>query len=239
MWYASLTVGEADRLPETAFRCDSISEKITPLTEGAFEPTCKPYFLRNCLPGTAGSTTVTGTISRPQEFGGPFSFGHVTIAYRTVEGGMNGEPVYGATRYVRVGQGGRFSLTTRGCGAAFMGFLDCDGGVVEAWPAYNHARCGETPTGLLVAGEVQKWNTSICDIRGVIEGHLHAGNPEAWTVVASGERVYTSAVKEGEFLLRLPRGNYRFTARSGHKQCAMSQRVKVGLAQKIHLTMHC
>jgi hypothetical protein len=240
MWYASLTAGEPDYLPENAFVCNKTSNSIASLTgEKYFEPLCTPSWVRNCLPGTVGNTSASGLIDRPTTNVGSFSFSHVTIAYRTVEGSADGS-VYGSIHYMKVGAHGRFSLALRGCGV-FAPNPSCDGGVVEAWPAYEHVRCGETPTPrVLVAGEPQQWGKSVCDTRSVVEGNLKARKVTAWTVVVRGDGNFTTAVKpNGTFSLLLPPGRYQVTARNGRKQCATTRRVKLGIAKTIHLAMRC
>jgi hypothetical protein len=240
MWYASLIAGESDYLPENAFSCGRTSNGLTPLTKGNFEPWCQLSWARNCMPGTAGVTSVSGVIEPPSVYVGPFSLSEVSIAYRTREAGLSGQSVYGETHYVRVQRKGQFSLTLRGCSLTMSTLGGCAGGAIEAWPAYERIQCGETPSGLVVANEPQKWGKIICDTRGKLEGTLRATNPEAWRVTASGKHVYTAPVEtRGQFSLLLPRGAYRVTARNGRKQCAKSYRVKIKLAQKISLTVRC
>jgi hypothetical protein len=183
---------------------------------------------------------VSGTIRRPKANVGAFSFTQVTIAYRVIESNDKYEYLYGHTHYVGVHNGGSFSLLLRGCGVVVLSYGKCDGGEVEAWPAYERIRCGETPAGLLVAGEPAQWD-SVCDTRAVVEGHLYAKESEGWTVTALGPQGrYFAAVKAGgEFLLRLPSGSYQMSARNGHKQCSLAGKVKLRLAQAIHLTMRC
>jgi hypothetical protein len=165
MWYASLIAGELDQLPENAFLCAHTSDSVASLTgEKYFEPMCTPSWVRNCLPGTAGSTSVSGLIPRPATKVGSFSFSRVAVAYRTVEGDVDGV-VYGTTHYVKVGKGGQFALTLRACGV-FAPYPSCDGGVVEAWPTYEHVRCGETLNPpVLIAGELQQLGKIACDPR--------------------------------------------------------------------------
>lgn len=240
MWYASLTAGEADYLPENAFSCDRLSSGLAPLTKGSFEPSCQPPWARNCMPGAAGLTPVSGVIRRPAAYVGPFSTGKVSIAYRTREVGLSGQTVYGETHYVGLQRGDQFSLSLRGCSLTARILGGCAGGAIEAWPAYEHIRCGEAPLGLMIAGEPQKWGKIICDTRGEVEGTLRATGSGAWKVVAFGKRVYTAPVEaNGKFSLLLPRGAYQVTARRGRSQCAKSYRVRIRLAQKDRLTVHC
>jgi hypothetical protein len=240
MWYASLIAEESDYLPENAFSCGRTSNNLAPLTKGNFEPWCQPSWARNCMPGTAGVTSVSGVIERPSVYTGPFSLRDVSIAYRTREASLSGQSVYGETHYVRVLRRGQFSLTLRGCSLTMSTLGGCAGGAIEAWPAYERFQCGETPSRLMVAGESQKWGKIICDTRGELKGTLRATNAEAWKVTASGTHVYTVPVEAGgKFSLLLPRGAYRVTARNGRKQCAKSYRVKIKLAQKTNLIVHC
>lgn len=239
MWYAGLIVGEQDHLPENAFICNHAVD-VAPLTQGTFGgPMCEPYWARNCMPGTAGITFVRGTITRPSANVGPFSMRHVALAYRTVDRGLNYGLVYGTTHYMRVHSGG-FALKLWGCSPSIALTLGCAGGSVEAWPTYDHIQCGKATGGIVIAGQPQRWGVGICDTRGVLEGRLNAAKGAGWEVLVHGKNVYNASVKdEGQFLLRLPRGEYHVTARNGHKRCAKTYRVKIGLASKRSLTMLC
>lgn len=241
MWYASLFVGEPDRLPENGLNCLHTTNSISPLTGGALEPRCEPYWARNCLPGTQGTTSVTGVIGRPEAYIGPFSLSHVTLAYRTNEASTSGAPIYGNTHYVNVGNNGAFSMTPRGCGISALALGGCAGGVIEAWPAYNHVKCGRAPVGLLIAGEPQQLGTNICDTRGSLEGNFHAAKHLTWQVIArQGKRVYRAGIKSDDtYSLLLPPGKYRVTARSGRRHCATSHQVIIGIVKKTNLTIQC
>jgi hypothetical protein len=239
MWYASLFVGEPDRLPGDALTCTHTSSSVAALTGGeGLQPGCEPYLVRNCMPGTTGAKSVRDAISRPEGDHEPFSLAHVTMAYRTVELAMSGKSVYGTTHYVKVGGDGAFSLTLRGCSPSAVVF-GCDGGNIEAWPLYDKVVCGEISGSLLVTGEPQTW-TTICDNRGLLEGNLHAAKSESWKLVAYGGDISKTHVDEGgKFSLRLAVGSYRVIAQNGRKHCAAPVPVKIRIAKITHLTMHC
>jgi hypothetical protein len=245
MWYASLFVGEPDRLPGDALTCTHTSSSVAALTGGeGFQPGCEPYLVRNCMPGTTGTTSILGAISGPEKDNQPFSLTHVTMAYRTVEVAMSrltmsGESLYGTTHYLKVGSDGAFSSTLRGCSPSAQVF-GCDGGDIEAWPLYDKVACGEISARILVTGKPQTWSTTICDNRGLLEGSLHAAKSTSWKLVAHGDGVTKTHVKEdGKFSLLLAAGSYRVIAQNGRKRCVAPVPVKIRIAKITHLTMHC
>lgn len=240
MWYASMFVGESDRLPEDALTCTQTSSSVVPLTGGALQPDCEPYLVRNCMPGTTGTTAIGGAISRPEGDNQPFSLAHTTLAYRTVEGTMSDGTRFGTTRYLKVGSSGTFSGTLRGC-SAWTGVFGCDGGDYETWPLYDKVLCGERSGRILVTGRSQRWETTFCDNRGLLEGELGAAKSESWKVVARGNGTSSKTHVEegGKFSLLLAAGSYRLTVENGGKHCAAPAPVKIRIAKKTRLTLHC
>lgn len=242
MWYAKMIVGQPDHLPSAAVTCDRILPDIRPLTgNGGFEPGCKPYWAQNCMPGTAGTSTVRGSVTQAQG-DQPFSFSHVSLAYRTVEKARNGLYAYGPTHYVTVDHKGAFMATIGACGAVSATF-GCDGGLIEAWPAYDRKQCGEPQlrTSTLVAGS-QAWGTSICDTRGTLNLKLHATDASHWRVIVKRHghsTIHDAPGSNGNVSVRLTPGNYRLLATKNRMRCVYPRPVRIPIATVIHVRMHC
>lgn len=241
MWYAKLVVDELDRLPSEALLCAQTSTSVSALSggnEGFDGPTCKPYWARNCMPGTAGGTAhASGAISHPAA-DRPFADTSLALAYRTTdERAPNGSYVYGPTQYAKLSKDA-FSLTLEACSPTVR-VLGCDGGYVEAWPVYNHVACGKPITfGLLIATESENSNGVVCDTRGTLDVSLHVANE--WHLMATSKagKTFKTQGSEPELALLLMPGQYRIQA-SATKQCVRNMTVKIGIARTTHLRMRC
>lgn len=243
MWYAKLVVDELDRLPSEALLCAQTSTSISALsggTEGFTGPSCKPYWARNCMPGTAGGTAhASGAVSHPAA-DRPFASTSLTLAYRTTdERAPNGSYVYGPTQYAKLSKDA-FSLTLEACSPTVR-VLGCDGGYVEAWPVYDHVACGKPVTfGLLITNESESSN-SVCDTRGTLDVSLHVAHAGEWHLMAISKagKTFKTQGSEPELALLLMPGQYRVQVSTTKKQCVRHTAVKIGIASTTHLKVHC
>lgn len=245
MWYVKPIVGQADHLPPEALVCTPASRAISPLTggaEGFTAPTCRPYWARNCMPGTSGQTSVRGTITHPAA-DAPFSVADATLDYRTIERGIEGETVYGVTQHAKVNGRGAFTVRIAACSPAAR-VLGCDGGDVEAWPAYNDKDCGPSLAApLLVAAQPQTFGSGVCDTRGTLEVEIRSTHPAGWALVAINAKhksFRTRASETGVFSLRLIPGQYRLQMLGPHKQsCRIAAPVRIGIASVVRKKIRC
>jgi hypothetical protein len=162
------------------------------------------------------------------------------MAYRTVELTMSDETKFGSTHYLKIGSSGVFSGTFSGC-SPWTDVFGCDGGNYETWPLYDKVLCGERSGRILVTGRPQSWETTFCDNRGLLEGELRVAKSESWKVVARGNGTSskTHVEEDGKFSLLLAAGSYRVAVEKGRKHCSAPAPVKIRIAKKTRLTIHC